>query len=125
MCKGISFEKEVASLYRKLGKKGVEHNIHLTYKNVHSQFDLSYGLNKRYFIECKYRSSGVVPLSEVATFAAKLQLHSISNRRGIMVTNQEYDSRSVVYAKKVGLTLVDGTKLNQLKSSSFFTRLFY
>ncbi len=124
MCKGIDFEKEVASLYRSLGKKGVEHNVHLKYDNIHSQFDISYGLNKKYFVECKYRSSGSVPLSDVATFAAKLLLHNISYKRGIMVTNSSYDVRSHEYAKKTKITLIDRDKLSSLKNTSFFTRLF-
>lgn len=117
--KGISFEKKVAKLYQDLGKKGVEHDVHFRHGKVHSQFDISYGLRKRYFVECKYRSTGSVSFQEVATFAAKLSLHYISHKRGVMVTNQSYDERSKVYAKKIGLQLIDGKKLSSMSSPTY------
>lgn len=117
MNKGISFEKKVARLYQKLGKKGVEHNVHLRQDTIHSQFDVSYGVRRRYFVECKYRSSGVVPFSEVATFAAKLYLHNIPSKQGIMVTNSSYDTRGEIYAKKKKIILIDGKKFSSLQSS--------
>ena len=123
---GLTFEKRIEQLYLDLGKKGVEHNVHFRHNGIHSQFDVSYGLRKRYFIECKYRSSGSVQFSEVATFAAKLFLHNSPYKRGIMVTNAYYDTRSKAYAKKRGLKLIDGKKLCSLekRSLSLWNRLF-
>ncbi|MCA9478458.1 MAG: restriction endonuclease, partial [Nanoarchaeota archaeon] len=98
MNQGLSFEKRVEALYKKLGKKQVSHNIVLTKKNARSQFDITYGSRKKYFVECKYKSKGKVPLSEVATFAAKLYLHDIPYKKGVVVTNSTYDKRSRQYA---------------------------
>lgn len=126
MNKGLSFEKRVEEMYSHLGKKSVERDIHIRDKGIHSQFDLTYGSRKKYYIECKYRSDSRVSFSDVATFAAKLYLHGIPYSKGIIVTNATYDVRSKAYSKKRGLTLIDGKKLRSLESTprSLWARLF-
>lgn len=126
MDSGLSFEKRVESLYIKLGKKNVRHNIHLRYDSARSQFDLSHGVYKKYFVECKFRSSGNVLFSDVATFVAKLYLHDIPYNRGVMVTNVSYDKRTKVFSKKIGLELIDGEKLVYMENKplTLWQRLF-
>ena len=115
----MTFEKWVAKLYDELGKLDVKHDVHKRRKTrhgqAHSQFDVAYGLVGRKYVECKYHGDGSnVPLKDVSTFAAKLKLHGIPARKGVMVTNTGYDTRAQAYARKAGIKLVGREGLARL-----------
>jgi len=109
----------VAKLYDELGKLKVEHDVHKRRKTrhgqAHSQFDVAYGVVGRTYVECKYHDNGDnVPLKDVSAFAAKLKLHGIPARKGVMVTNTDYDTRAKAYARKAGIRLVGKEGLARL-----------
>lgn len=114
--KGIAFEQWVTKLYDELGKLNVRHDVTKTMKgNVKAQFDVTYGLVRTHYIECKYHENGsVVPFKDVAIFAGKLELIKANYRQGSMVTNTGYEKRAIAYARKTGITLIDRKKLEQL-----------
>ncbi len=130
MNSGIPFEKVVAETYKALGKRRVKHNVLLFHKTkdglVKNQFDVVFGLLRKYYVECKYKTDGVVTFNEVAVFAGKLELAGVPYKRGIVVTNTDYDLRAREYARKIGLSLVNGADFEslRLKAVPFFKRLY-
>lgn len=117
--RGAAFEKWVEKLYDELGKLNVRRDVRklkgTKHGDVRSQFDVVYGLVSKTYVECKYHEEdGKVPLQDVSTFAAKLKLHGIPTRKGVMVTNTEYDTRARAYACKKGITLVDRDRLARM-----------
>ncbi|MGM5480916.1 MAG: restriction endonuclease [Nanobdellota archaeon] len=128
--RGIAFEKWVADLYNDLGKKQVNHNVIYTLKDdesIKAQIDVTYGKKKPYLVECKYRKQGqAVTFSDVATFAAKLELLDIHYKKGIMITNSVYEPRARVYGEKIKLTLYDHEDVKRLdrKRQGMFRKMF-
>lgn len=118
--RGIQFEKWVTQLYDELGKINVEHNItikHQYKKNkARSQFDITYGIITKKYIECKYHheKTPLVNYQEVSAFAGKLFMIGENYRKGIIITNREFEERAKLYAEKIGLTLINREKLIEL-----------
>lgn len=113
---GIVFERWVSRLYDELGKLNIKHDVTKSKtvggNHVRSQFDVTYGLVDKRYIECKLHLNGeMVPFEDVATFGAKLKINGIAPTQGVMVTNTGYDARAQAYAHKTGITLIDRPKL--------------
>jgi restriction endonuclease Mrr len=117
--KGLNFEKHVAHIYDKLGKINVEHNITYTTQGVKAQFDIVHGWIAKQYIECKYRSNEQpVTYEEVAVFSGKLRIIKARQGQGVMITNTNYTQRAKVFAKNVGVDLIDGEGLKDLEWES-------
>ncbi len=67
------------------------------------------------YIECKYHSNGsLVPFKDLAIFAGKLKIMNVSTKKGIFVTNTDYDRRAKEHAKITGIKLINGERLRTL-----------
>lgn len=114
MEKGIRFEKLVADILAEK-KYRVRHNVVKKKKGIRAQFDITYGIIKTTYVECKYRQSKKkINLDEVSTFVAKLKLFNISTKRGLFITNVNYDNRAKKYLTKMNVKYVDGTQLSKM-----------
>lgn len=96
-----------------LGKFPVRHNVELRDRFGHlSQIDLTYGLLRPRYVECKcYSASHKVPLEDVAKFAYVLTANGIAVRRGLFVTSSTYKPRAMT----VGIECWDIQKVEQLE----------
>ncbi len=115
--RGIQFEKWITKLYDDLGKINVQHNITIIHqyqgKKAKSQFDIVYGLIIKKYIECKYHheNTAKVNYQEVSAFAGKLYMIGENYRKGIIITNREFEERAQLYAKKIGIQLINREQL--------------
>lgn len=118
--RGIQFEKWITKLYDELGKINVQHNItikhHYKKNKARSQFDVTYGLIHKTYIECKYRheTQNKVNYEEVSAFAGKLFMIGENYRKGIIITNREFEERAKLYANKIGLETIERKELIEL-----------
>jgi hypothetical protein len=111
--KGDQFEKRVQRLLQRAGKWRVRRDVVLRDKfgNI-SQIDLTYGLLRTTYVECK-NYSGPVPLEMVAKFKEVLALNNVPLSRGLFVTSSNYVPR----ATTIGVRTIDGNELNQWEKS--------
>jgi restriction endonuclease Mrr len=112
--KGLSFEKRIVKMFKRLGYWNVKHNVTLRDKfgNI-SQIDLTFGLFRTFYVECKaYENS--VKLEEVAKFKEVLNLNGIPLSRGIFITTSSFVPR----AKTIGVKTIDGVELKELEKKS-------
>lgn len=123
---GRAFELYVADLYRDIGRREVAHDVHITIaKGVRVQIDIMYqGWFRKQYIECKYTSNTAIALDDIAKFSAQLTLLQASPKQGTIITNATFDARVCMYAKQIGLQLIDSTGLEHLekKRVPFFKR---
>jgi len=123
---GKSFENEIVQLYRHLGRLYVTHDRVIDVStNLHSmrvQMDITYEtIFGRRYVECKYYN-GAVGLDEVAKFSAQLDLLKVSGRMGEVVTNSYFVQRAYGYAKKKGIILIDGEKLDLMRRNASYKK---
>jgi hypothetical protein len=112
--KGLSFEKRIVKMFKRLGYWNVKHNVTLRDKfgNI-SQIDLTFGFFRTFYVECKaYENS--VKLEEVAKFKEVLNLNGIPLSRGIFITTSSFVPR----AKTIGVKTIDGVELKELEKKS-------
>ena len=114
---GRAFELYVADLYRDLGRREVAHDIHITVtKGVRVQIDVMYqAWFRKHYVECKYTSNTAIALDDIAKFSAQLTLLRASPTQGTVITNASFDARVCMYAKQIGLQLIDATGLEHLE----------
>ena len=128
--KGIAFEKWIAQIYENNGKKNVKHNVLYTINkqyNIKAQIDVQYGRKKPYLIECKYRQQeNKVQFSDMAIFAAKLELLNTPYKKGIMITNTDFEPRAKWYGHHIQIQLINGEEILKLynKQQGTLAKLF-
>jgi hypothetical protein len=121
--KGTEFELYVVRLFKDLGKHNIKHDQKKKKKrfrkeSLNFQIDLTYGILKKYYVECKYKTKGNVGLEEVAKFQSVLSILKIPTKQGIMVTNQNYTARAEYYAVKQEITIYNRKDLLKLDKKS-------
>lgn len=129
--KGKHFELYVRDLYRDLKKNNVKHDV--TYKlmkegkPIRCQIDLTYGVLDRKYVECKYHDYNPVNLEQITKFVGQLELIGINPKRGVMITNRRFCYVTEVYAKKHGVTLIEGKDLQKMERDrkGFIEKIFY
>eukprot|EP01116_Phalansterium_solitarium_P023746 TRINITY_DN8482_c0_g2_i2.p2 TRINITY_DN8482_c0_g2~~TRINITY_DN8482_c0_g2_i2.p2 ORF type:complete len:196 (-),score=61.83 TRINITY_DN8482_c0_g2_i2:154-741(-) len=109
--KGDRFEKRMERMFKRLGKWNVRRNVTLidSFGN-RSQIDLTYGLFRKTYVECKNYALPV-PLKDVAKFKEVLALNRIPLSRGLFVTTSTYVPR----ATTIGVLCLDGNDLRILE----------
>jgi len=129
---GYKLEAWVAELYKGLGKQNVRRNV--TYKIIpllglyaerdrgkKLQIDVEYGLLIPTRVECKYKKQGLVGEEDVEDFIRAKKLLGGSNY--VIATNSDFSENARQLAAKYDIKLLDGTRLEQLRSSSLGSKL--
>ncbi len=116
---GRKFEIWTYNLLNDLGYNNLRHNVVLKRKkpvtgNTIYQIDITAGIVRKTYFECKYKTNSNVSLEEMAKFAGVLELLNISSSRGIMVTNQDYVERAKQYANAHKIKLWNKSYLEKL-----------
>jgi hypothetical protein len=113
---GYQFERYIFDLYKRLGKKNLQHNLLFRKGKDEAQLDIIYKTWKGYrFCECKFRSKNNVSFEDYNKFIGVLYMLGYSPSRGEMVTNQDYDARTKRAAKRAGVKLYNGQDLARLE----------
>lgn len=122
--KGYGLEKYVESLYTDLGYKDVQSNIRFNQSSgapANAQIDLIYNglVGNTVYVECKYHSKGNVSFSEYAKFVQVLNLLKVPKLpviyRGELVTNANFDARTIQSAEIERIKLINGAALDELE----------
>ncbi|MBU0665956.1 MAG: restriction endonuclease [Nanoarchaeota archaeon] len=114
--KGFVFEKFIVEMLKDLGKKNIQHNQQKKKKRIFGedlrfQIDITYGVFRKHYVECKYKEKNNVGLEDVAKFRSVLEIMEIPYNRGLMVTNKYYTERAKYYAKKNHIKLYNRNDL--------------
>ena len=114
--KGVGFEKFIAELFRKAGYIA-EHNVILTGKSgVKHQVDLlvTYRtpiMDFRVLVECKNWDKLV---NKDIVMKVYNELQDLGLDKGVIVTQSYATPDATVFAKSVGIEIIDAAKLNEL-----------
>jgi hypothetical protein len=112
--KGDAFEIKIEKLFKRLGKWNVKRNVILFDRfGNQSQIDLTFGLFRKTYVECKNYSDSV-PLEMVAKFKEVLNLNRISTKRGLFITSSSFVPR----ATTIGIKTIDGKELESMEKQA-------
>ncbi len=114
--KGVGFEKFMAELFRKAGYI-VEHNVVLTGRSgVKHQIDLlvTYKtpiMDFRVLVECKNWDK---PVNKDVVMKVYNEVQDLGLDKGVIVTQSYATPDATIFAKSVGIEIIDGARLNEL-----------
>ncbi len=112
---GRKFESFVYNIFYDLDKYALKKNVILKKQGFRSEFDIIYGILRKTYVECKYKSKGYfVTNEEVSVFAKKLDIHKINNSQGIMITNAYLTKKAKVICKQSKIKLIERESLEKL-----------
>jgi len=117
---GTKFEIFVEQLFKDLGKIRVKRNVQYHLQNKFSkktmkivQIDVQfYDWLGKYIVECKYLSNGNV--NDDVVNKVKKNLGYLGLEKAIIATNQDFHIQAKRLAKKYGIKLYNGKKLESL-----------
>ena len=116
---GAKLEVYVEQLFKDFCKVRVKRNVVyscrgvLTRRKRRAQIDVEYwDLHGKTIVECKYYNSTNVSLEDVEEF--KKRSERVRHNHAIMVTNTDYTYSARMLAKKYGIRIVNGRKLENM-----------
>lgn len=112
---GKKFESFVYNIFYGLSKPALKKNVILKKKDFRSEFDIIYGIIRKTYVECKYKSIDYfVTNKEVSVFAKKLDLHKINNSHGIIITNTYLTKKAKIICKQSNIQFIERQELKRL-----------
>ena len=115
--KGDTLEIFIEHLLKDLGKKKVKRNRTYKKRGFRAQVDITYGLFRPSFVECKHYSAHV-PYEEFMKFVGVCNRFKPKER--VMITTSDFEGRCYHDAHTYKVRLINGHQLRQLYRRSRF-----